>query len=644
MKILTVTSGKGGVGKTTISVNMAKQLSLQGIRTILVDLDIHNKGATSLFLDKVEEVERKSHALSLMGMLSFLNEPGEKSGAAEPLICTLDGKDKLFFWPATKTQELIEWSALRASNEVLIERLNTSLSALSSQKGIEVAILDCYGGIDALTIAAAGAADSTIIVNEPDLITFSGTLLLYSYLSEIYKDSARRPSVHFIINRITSRHSFAFLQQEYQKNLAPLSADGSILAYLPFDRLVMETFGDYPFYTELLPQSLVCRKLKLALSLLWPELSFKEIASMSRRARQRLFQATSESQFAEPEAILRTLISIPFWIIVPGIVKIAVPALSAGRNMSYAVIWQLIYLPFGAFGVLLLALGVFEPIQITRWLWRVAYYRRRKRALRKKLGRLRRLTISIFGMMYALAPAIAGVGFASALPQLSSDALPSGWRDISQWNGGVYGIAPGSDLSGLQMSSGSSFVQGLDLSSVKFKNAGLEGVSFQRVKLEGADFTGVSALSAKFDSADLKGADFSFANLTEASFAGANLQNANFTQATLPSLSSFRDAYWAGANLAGSTADIGVYLVARSNGAQIDASQQKAVDALLVLHPDIPHMSFDQLLALTQSPGSNTPGLAQPASPINSEAILRNFEAQRANKLYKEIPQTSKSQ
>jgi cellulose biosynthesis protein BcsQ len=266
MKILAVTSGKGGVGKTTLSVNIAKQLSLSGVRTILVDLDIHNKGATSLFLDKVEEATAKTDGKSFMGLLAASrSNSSDDHRDVQPIICPLDPDKMLLFLPATKAQELIEWKALHGSNAELTSFLSSMLSALSSKFEREVVILDCYGGIDSLTIAAVGVASNTIIVNEPDLITFSGTLLLYSYISETYKNSPTTPHIHFLINRITSRHSFEFLEREYRKNLAPLASDDRILAYLPFDRLIMETFGDYPFFTELLPNSLISKKLRLAL-------------------------------------------------------------------------------------------------------------------------------------------------------------------------------------------------------------------------------------------------------------------------------------------------------------------------------------------------------------------------------------------
>ena len=39
-KIIAITSGKGGVGKTSLSVNLACELSRRGHRTIVVDTDL----------------------------------------------------------------------------------------------------------------------------------------------------------------------------------------------------------------------------------------------------------------------------------------------------------------------------------------------------------------------------------------------------------------------------------------------------------------------------------------------------------------------------------------------------------------------------------------------------------------------------
>jgi cellulose biosynthesis protein BcsQ len=209
MKILAVTSGKGGVGKTTISLNIARQLSLHGVRVLVGDLDIHNKGATGLFLDRVSEsspsVMRTVHESNHFDR----ERAAELANKTEPL--RLDKEGRLLFLPASAPKEMVKWNRFVAENSTIVGFFEEFFRVLAERCVVDVIVLDCYGGVDSLTVAAAGLAEDTIVVNEPDLITFSGTLLLYNYLADTYKDAARKPRVHFVINRITSRHSFDFL-------------------------------------------------------------------------------------------------------------------------------------------------------------------------------------------------------------------------------------------------------------------------------------------------------------------------------------------------------------------------------------------------------------------------------------------------
>jgi len=47
--IIMVMSNKGGVGKSTVSANLAEQLALQGFKTALLDIDIHGPSQDKLF-------------------------------------------------------------------------------------------------------------------------------------------------------------------------------------------------------------------------------------------------------------------------------------------------------------------------------------------------------------------------------------------------------------------------------------------------------------------------------------------------------------------------------------------------------------------------------------------------------------------
>lgn len=522
LKVLAITSGKGGVGKTTLSLNIARQLSLHGICTLLVDLDIHNKGATGLFLEKVPD--------SASSTIKLVDESERfKSSLAVPLanrasLVQLDREGRLLFLPASGPRDLINWSRLVEDPELIGEFLRTFLESLAGRLSIGVVVMDCYGGVDTLTVAAAGMADNTIIVNEPDIVTFSGTLMLYNYLACVYKERARKPNVSFVINRVTSRHSFQFLEGEYRKHLSPLAVGRSMLAYFPYDKFLMETFGDYPFFTEVLPGSLVTQKILLLIGKLWGEPPFSGLLRASERRRRWIHRSTREASFADPERILRISVTAPVWLAIP-IGLLLLLNSGTGRALEYNTIRAALIVSVALIAFIIVAVVIFEPFQITRWLIRSAKYVRRKRMLSGRFSRLGNLLRSVLQYGLAFIPA----AFSVAVSLYILKELPTFgeiWsyrRDVSIWRGKITGFRAGRHYEGLKLASGASIPAGSDLS----------GAFLEKADLAGTTLDGVRFISAHLDGADLRRATMRGADLTDAKLNRANLSMAKLDRAIL---------------------------------------------------------------------------------------------------------------
>ncbi len=588
VKILAVSSGKGGVGKTTVTLNIARQLSLAGFRTLIVDFDIHNKGATCLFMKAVAD----SQVQSITYVMGKCTTPRDALELASQFpILKLDYGDNLFLIPAARPDEMVKWENFVCEVPTIVEFLKAFLHAIAESNRIDVVLIDCYGGVDRLTISAAGVADDFVIINEPDVITFAGTLLLYKQLENTYEGSPRPPRVHFVINRISGRYSFRFLQEEYQKHLAQLAVDRGVLAYLPFDKLVFDTFGDYPFFSELLPEGLYAKKIRELIARLWPEPRFTRLTARSRRVRERIYRRTAENPFADPERIFQAWKSAPAWALLPITALIFLYLGPRNRIFHIGPIHSISFFTLRAvfYPSLLLVLALvvvgilFEPFQITRWLLRKATYEARRRKLihgDTRRGHSRKLLSgqSLTGYVRGLwdraascAPALIGfVCFCTiALTVWGLDLVPH-FRNVAIWRGQIEGFYPGGNYyrlilarqavikPGTDMSKGhledSDLVQVLfpraTLSEEKAHGANLEHAKLLGAKLMGADLSEAKAVSADFAGADASGATFQKANLTNASFWGAVLTKAVFKDATLYK-TDFRHSNLEGANFFG---------------------------------------------------------------------------------------------
>jgi len=145
-KIIVVTSGKGGVGKTTSSASFSSGLAMRGHKTVVIDFDVGLRN-----LDLIMGCERRV-------VYDLINVVNQEATLNQALI-----KDKhcenLFVLPASQTRDK------DALSEEGVERVLNDLKAMD----FEFIICDSPAGIEHGAVMALTFADEAIIVTNPEV-------------------------------------------------------------------------------------------------------------------------------------------------------------------------------------------------------------------------------------------------------------------------------------------------------------------------------------------------------------------------------------------------------------------------------------------------------------------------------------------
>jgi cellulose biosynthesis protein BcsQ len=263
-----ILSGKGGTGKTTLALNIARVLSYK--RPVwLIDLDLFNRGATSALWETEKDIP-----ISVAELAHIIFQQGFHQQSIDniaerltELTASLAYDTFLHFLPAAKTSEARKsaymlWHGVKTEGGDSARFLRCLLTCLGRVTPDAVVLLDTHGGLDDFSISAAAICDLSFIVNEPDLITFTGTLTLYREIAESITDLNPKPVLEFIINRVPPNKSLFQMDQEFGdvlRTMVPVL--NPVAAYFPLEPELFSVFGSDPFVSELLADSWFSRKI-----------------------------------------------------------------------------------------------------------------------------------------------------------------------------------------------------------------------------------------------------------------------------------------------------------------------------------------------------------------------------------------------
>jgi septum site-determining protein MinD len=145
-KIVVVTSGKGGVGKTTTSASFSSGLALRGHKTAVIDFDVGLRN-----LDLIMGCERRV-------VYDLINVINNEANLHQTLI-----KDKqcenLFVLPASQTRDK------EALTKDGVERVLKELAEM----GFDYIVCDSPAGIETGALLAMHFADEALVVTNPEV-------------------------------------------------------------------------------------------------------------------------------------------------------------------------------------------------------------------------------------------------------------------------------------------------------------------------------------------------------------------------------------------------------------------------------------------------------------------------------------------
>lgn len=198
MKILVVSNRKGGVGKTSVTSNLANEIRRQKLVTVIIDMD------SQCDLTKVYLPNNHQHPT----ILDVLKGNTTIGNACHEV------REDLYLIPGDKNLDTFN---LKKSPMLLKRLLQQSLELKEGQ--VEVVIIDTPPGVNDSATMAYAAADHVLLVTNPETFGMENISLMIGELTNIKNTLNKKLNILGIaINKVDNRRKLAkYLQKELRK-------------------------------------------------------------------------------------------------------------------------------------------------------------------------------------------------------------------------------------------------------------------------------------------------------------------------------------------------------------------------------------------------------------------------------------------
>lgn len=208
-RVITVTSGKGGVGKTNFAVNLALSFRKRGKRVVIIDADF---GLANIDV--------------LMGIIPKYNLTHVFSGEKKIADIVTEGP--------TGIQFISGGSGLRDLANISNEQLNHLMEGFVYLDTIsDIILIDTGAGISDSIINFIKASNETIIITTPDPTSITDA---YAIIKNSREENGPQPLYQVVVNRTDdAREGVEVFEKLYKVASKFLSVQLRNLGYIPYD-------------------------------------------------------------------------------------------------------------------------------------------------------------------------------------------------------------------------------------------------------------------------------------------------------------------------------------------------------------------------------------------------------------------------
>jgi chromosome partitioning protein len=190
-RILTFANQKGGVGKTTTTINLGTALAAVGEQVLIIDLDPQGNATTGLGIEQNARIHSTYDVLSELATISdAIVETRVPRLHIVPSTMDLLGAELELATSERRTHKL---------HDAIEHHYNNSGSALPEERRYTYILLDCPPSLNLLTINAMTAADAVLVPMQCEFFALEGLGQLLTTVERIRSTLNERLRIHGVV-------------------------------------------------------------------------------------------------------------------------------------------------------------------------------------------------------------------------------------------------------------------------------------------------------------------------------------------------------------------------------------------------------------------------------------------------------------